>query len=151
MESLVQENENNLRFYINKGCMDSSFFNDYIKEFIQKNLLNICNKILEENDYIDYYSIGIKSDRVACYSELWFLDVNMENVCKDKDVLLPVFIQDINTSSYYSLSRCNMDYEDDNDNPDSNYKTIEDILKWCPKSCKFQINKILTESLNNKV
>jgi hypothetical protein len=151
MESLVQENENNIRFNINKGLMNRTFFNEYIKEFVQDNLLNMCNKTLDDYDFIDYYSIGIKSDRVACYSELWFLDIDMDTVFKDKNLLLPVFIKDINTSSYYSLSRCNMDYDEDDDDTESNYKTIEDILKWCPKSCKSQINKILTESLNDEI
>ena len=32
-----------------------------------------------------------------------------------------------------------------------NYKTIDEILKWCPKSCRSQINRILNDTLNNKV
>jgi hypothetical protein len=108
--------------------------------------------MLEDYELIEYYSIGCKSNRVACYSELWFLDINMDNICKEKGVLLPVYIPDINTSSPYSLAKCyyNQDYNDDNQDED-NYKTIYEILKWCPKSCRNQINRILNETLNNKV
>ncbi len=140
-----QENDNkyNLGFYINKGSIDKSFFDDFIRSHVQKNLQKKCDKILEDYELIEFYSIGCKSDKVACYSELWFLDINMDNICKEKGVLLPIYIPDINTSSPYSLARCYYDNEDDNQNED-NYKTIEEILKWCPKSCKNQIYRILS-------
>jgi hypothetical protein len=146
-EQLENHNKYNNQFYINKGCIDKSFFDDFIRSHVQKNLLKKCDKILEDYELIEYYSIGCKSDRVACYSELWFLDINMDDICKEKGVLLPIYIPDINTSSPYSLARCyyNQDYDDDNnqDKQDSDYKTIEEILKWCPKSCRSQINRIL--------
>ncbi len=152
-EQLENDNKYNHKFYINKGSIDKSFFNDFIRSQVQKNLQNRCDKILEDYEMIEYYSIGCKSDRVACYSELWFFDINMDDICKEKGMLLPVYIEDINTSSTYSLARCYYNQDDDNDdNQDSNnYKTIDEILKWCPKSCRGQINRILTETLNNKV
>ena len=145
MEELSQSQCHNNKYYLNKGSIDKSFFDDFIRSHVQKNLQNRCDKMLEDYELIEYYSIGCKSDRVACYSELWFLDINMDNICKEKGVLLPIYIQDINTSSPYSLAR----YDDNQD--DDNYKTIDEILKWCPKSCRSQINRILTETLNNKV
>ncbi len=147
-----QENDNkyNNQFYINEGSIDKSFFDDFIRSHVQKNLQKKCDKILEDYELIEYYSIGCKSDRVACYSELWFLDINMDNICKEKGVLLPVYISDINTSSPYSLARCYYD-SDNQDEDEDNYKTIEEILKWCPKSCRSQINRILNETLNNEV
>ena len=148
MEELSQSQCHNNKYYLNKGSIDKSFFDDFIRSNVQKNLQKKCDKMLEDNELIEYYSIGCKSDRVACYSELWFLDINMDNICKEKGVLLPIYISDINTSSPYSLARCyyNQDYDDNQD--DDNYKTIDEILKWCPKSCRSQINRILTETLN---
>ncbi len=141
MQSHIENSEQ--KYYVNKGIMDKSFFNEYIRNHIQKNLLKKCDQILEDYEYIEYHSIGIKSEMVACYSELWFLDINLEHICKDKNVLLPVFIKDINTSSYYSLSRCSLN-DDEIDN--ENYKTINEILNWCPMSCRNQIRNILTNS-----
>jgi hypothetical protein len=148
-EQLENDNKYNLRFNINKGSIDKSFFDDFIRSHVQKNLQKRCDKMLEDNELIEYYSIGCKSERVACYSELWFFDINMDNICKEKGVLLPIYIQDINTSSPYSLARCYYNQDDDDDV--DNYKTIDEILKWCPKSCRNQINIILTEKLNNEV
>ena len=146
-EQLENDNKYNLRFNINKGSIDKSFFDDFIRSHVQKNLQKKCDKMLEDNELIEFYSIGCKSERVACYSELWFFDINMDNICKEKGVLLPIYISDINTSSPYSLARC---YYNDNQDYD-NYKTIDEILKWCPKSCRSQINRILNDTLNNKV
>jgi hypothetical protein len=145
-EQLENDNKNNLRFYIKKGSIDKSFFDDFIRSHVQKNLLKKCDKILEDYEFIEYYSIGCKSDRVACYSELWFLDINMDDICKEKSILLPIYIPDINTSSSYSLARCYNDEDYDNQDID-NYKTIDDILKWCPKSCKNQIYRILNNEI----
>lgn len=129
------DSQNN-KYYLNEGSMTKSFFDDYIKHHINKgNNLQKCEKILEDYEFIEYYSIGLKSDRVACYSELWFLDINLnDNKC------LPILIEDINTSSYYSLSRCDMDIDYDEDN---NYKTLEEILDLCPVSVIPNIKKLL--------
>ncbi len=129
-------------FYVNQEIINKSFFNDFIKHHIQKNILSICNKILDEYDFIECYSISFSSDKIACYNELLFLDVNLETICKDKNVLLPVYITDINTSSYYALAKCYNQNDDDNQDFD-NYKTIDEILDWCPKSCRNKINNIL--------
>jgi hypothetical protein len=144
-EQQINDNYNS-RFNINKGSIDKYFFDNYIRNHVQKNLQKRCDKILENYEFIEYYSIGCKSDRITCYSELWFLDINIDNICKEKGVLLPVYIPDINTSSPYSLARCyNQDEQEDD------YKTIDEILKWCPKSCRNKINIILNETLDNKV
>jgi hypothetical protein len=144
MESQNQDN----KYYINQGSMDKDFFTEYIREHIQTNLQKKCDKILEEIDFIEYYSIGLKSDRIACYSELWFIDIiNLSN-----NKYLPVFIQDINTSSPYALSRCNMidneeeeekNTEDDTEGENNNYKTLEEVLELCPSSVSIQISNIL--------
>jgi hypothetical protein len=144
-EQQINDNYNS-RFNINKGSIDKYFFDNYIRNHVQKNLQKRCDKILENYEFIEYYSIVCKSDRITCYSELWFLDINIDNICKEKGVLLPVYIPDINTSSPYSLARCyNQDEQEDD------YKTIDEILKWCPKSCRNKINIILNETLDNKV
>ena len=144
-EQLDNHTKYNPLFNINKGSIDKSFFDDFIRSHVQKNLQKNCDKILEDYEFIEYYSVGCKSDRVACYSELWFLDINMDNICKEKGVFLPIYIPNINTSSPYSLSRCN--YNDDNQDVD-NYKTIDEILNLCPTSCRNRVNIILTETLN---
>ena len=135
METQTQNN----KYYLNKGNIDKSFFDEYIKDHVQKNLHNKCNNILNNYEFIEYYSIGLKSNRVACYSELWFLDINLKD-----NKLLPVYIENINTSSCYSLCRCNQTEGSDNDDEDEDdYKTLEEILEMCPVSIIPQINKIL--------
>ncbi len=136
MESQIEN-----KFYVNKGLLNKEFFCEYIRDNVQTNLQKYCDKILNDFEFIEYYSIGCKSNRQACYSELWFLDINMD------DILLPVYIEHINTSSSYALSRCNMD----EDNEDNNYKSLDEILNWCPNYHKSQINKILIDSLNNEI
>ena len=135
----IQNETQDNKYSVNKGVMDKTFFNNYIRDHISSGCKKKCDKILEDNDFIEYYSIGLKSDRIACYSELWFLDINLNN-----NKYLPVFIEDINTSSYYSLSRCSLDY--DNDDEDD-YKTIDDILELCPVDVKTKIYDILHNNI----
>lgn len=136
------------KYCLNYSSMDKAFFDTYIKHHIItfgcKNLHEKCENILEDDGIIECYSVSVNSELVACYSELWFLDINLGS-----GLYLPVFISDINTSSYYALSRCNMDNDDDTDF--DNFKSIDELVEMCPKSCRGQINKILTETLNNKV
>jgi hypothetical protein len=127
-------------YNLNQGLMDKLFFDNYISVRISSGCKKKCDKILEDNDFIEYYSIGIKSDRIdynsieLYYNELWFLDINLND-----NKYLPVFIENINTSSYYSLSRCSMDNDDDN------YKTIDEILELCPVSSIPNIKNIINK------
>jgi hypothetical protein len=132
--------ENN-KYYLSYSSIDKDFFDTYIKHHIQKNLHKKCMNILDNEEFIECYSVGIKSERVACYSELWFLDINLK-----PGLYLPVFISDINTSSCYALYRCNMDNDNESINED-NYKSINELVDMCPKSTKELVNKIL----NNKI
>ncbi len=131
------------KYCLNYSSMDKDFFDEYIKHHIItkdcKKLNKKINDILEAEGIIECYSIGLKSERVASYSELWFLDINLES-----GLYLPVFIQDINTSSYYALSRCNnQDFDNDDDTDYDNFKSIDEILELCPKSTREQVSKIL--------
>ena len=72
------DSQNN-KYYLNEGSMDKTFFDEYIRHHITSNYKKKCDKILEDFEFIEYYSIGLKSDRVACYNELWFLDINLDN------------------------------------------------------------------------
>ncbi len=131
------------QFYLNSASIDKDFFDNYIKDHVQKNLHNRFDKIFENNDFIEGYSVGVKSNRVACYSELWLLDIDI----KEKGTLLPIFIEDINTSSYYSLARCNM--VDDNESINEYYyKSLEELVNMCPKSCRSQLKKILEKTVD---
>ena len=86
------QNQNN-KYYTNHGSMDKDFFTEYIRSYIQKNLQHRCDKILDDYKYIEYYSIGLKSNRVASYSELWFLDINLSD-----NNFLPVYMTHILSS-----------------------------------------------------
>ncbi len=126
-------------YLLNNCSMDKNFFDNYVKQYVQKNLHKKCNNILDNDGIIECYSIGIESNRIACYSELFLLDINLND-----GLYLPVFIKDINTSSYYALSRCNMDC----DNEDNDLEVdINKIIDMCPKSTREQVNNIL----HNKV
>ncbi len=121
-----------LKYNLNFGCIAKEFYTEYINNYVQKNLQSKCNKILEEYDYIEYYSIGLNSDKNCCYSELWLLDISNNT----NDYYLPVYISDINTSSCYSLAKCYLEYEEIE-------KPLDEILEMCPKSTRQQIRNIL--------
>ena len=128
------------KFYLNFSFINKNFFDNYIKDHVQKNLQKRCDKILEDYEFIECYSIGLKSECIACYNELWLLDINMDEISKEKGMYLPIFIENINTSSCYALERCSMDNNSINE---ENYKSLDELLIMCPKSCRSQLSKIL--------
>lgn len=100
------------------GTFDYIFFNDYIKQYLTQKELKIINNLWKNlyNDekYIDYISIPLKGYRDYIYNELILLDV-----LNDDNLYMFVFVQNINTSSQYSLVKSqyddNYDCSDDED------------------------------------
>ena len=109
------------QYILNSLVMDETFYKDFIRDNIQKNLQSKCDKIINDYGFIECYSIGLDSDRQCCYSELWLIDYHNVN-----NYYLPVFIEHINTSSEYAFSKCYLD------NDEEVSKSLEQILEICP-------------------
>lgn len=103
-------------YYVH-GRFNDELYNEYIKKHLTTKGNDLINNILnlyeQEDRYINYISIGLKSDRPCSYSELLLLELNNE-----ESTYIPVFILHINTSSPYSLMRSYTD-NDDSDNNES--------------------------------
>ncbi len=123
-------------YILTAGVIDETFYKDFIVHHIQKNLQAKCNKIINDSEFIECYSIGIKSDRQCSYSELWLLDINLN--INNKNYYLPIFIEDINTSSEYAMSRSYLD------NDEEVSKSLDEILNMCPESTRSQLKNILS-------
>lgn len=95
-------------YYVH-GRFNEEIYNEYIKQHLTTKSNDLINNILNsyeiEDRYINYISIGLKSDRPCSYSELLLLELN-----NNESTYIPVFILHINTSSQYSLMRV---YTDD--------------------------------------
>jgi hypothetical protein len=107
-------------YYVN-GRFDEKIYNEYIKQHLTTKDNNLINNMLNsyeaEDRYINYISIGLKSDMPCSYSELLLLELN-----NNESTYIPVFNLHINTSSLYSLMRTYTDNDDnDNDNADNDF------------------------------
>lgn len=122
-------------YILTAGVIDETFFKDFILHNIQKNLQAKCNKIISDYGFIECYSIGVKSSRDCYYSELWLLDINLNT--NNNNYYLPIFIQNINTSSEYAMSKCYLD------NDEEVSKSLDEILNMCPESTRKGLRNIL--------
>ena len=103
------------KYYMNSGSMDRHFFDEYLAENASKVMLQKINEYwTDEEDFLEYKVFGLEnpSDRKGLeYSECWMLDYT--------DGYLPIVVCGVNTSSCYSMCRCGMDRElDDDEEPE---------------------------------
>lgn len=116
-----------------KGIFDKKTYNDFIKCYLTTKENYLVDAMFNSNDdYINYISIGLKSEAFCCYDELLLLEINNLEIC-----YLPVIIPNINTSSPYSLMRC---YTDD-DSEDEYQMTLGELQKIISKN--YNIKKII--------
>ena len=106
--------------YYTNGTFNEELYNEYVKKHLTTTSNNLINNMLNsyeaEDRYINYISIGLKSDRPCSYSELLLLDLN-----NNESTYIPVLIININTSSPYALMKSNTDNDSDsNSDSDSN-------------------------------
>jgi hypothetical protein len=131
----------NHKIYLDQGNLDKKFYYDYIRQHIQERFQIICDKIfINEENFIEYYSTSINNNMLCYYNELWFLDIG--DVFKENGIYLPVYIENINTSSYYSLAKSYINTDDE-----QIYKTYDELINMCPKTIQSQVSNIL----HNKV
>ncbi len=123
------------QYILNSLVMDETFYKEFIRHNIQKNLQSKCDKIINDYGFIECYSLGLDSDRQCCYSELWLIDIHQDI----HNYYLPVFIEHINTSSEYALSKCYLD------NDEEVSLSLEEILEICPKSTRMAVENILKQ------
>jgi len=117
--------------YVAEGVMSGDFFNDYIKHNLGKTTAKKISEMFAEDEgaFLDYKVTAIENpdDReVLEYTELWFLEFEGKYV--------PVCVAGINTSSGYSMCRCGMDREWEEEDREWEkevcWKTNEEILSW---------------------
>ena len=105
------------KVYYTKGRFNEELYNEYIKQHLTTKSNDMINTILNSNEiedrYINYISIGLKSDRPCSYSELLLLELD-----NNDSTYIPAIISNINTSSPYALMRTYTDDEDDENNED---------------------------------
>jgi hypothetical protein len=101
----------NDKYYLNEGCMERHFFDEYISENASDEIIaKIEEYWTDPEEFLEYKVFGLENptDRKGLeYSECWLLDY--------KDGYLPVIHTGINSSSRYSMCRCGMDRELDDD------------------------------------
>lgn len=97
-------------YYLSTGTLNKDFYEDYLKSNAHSYANKLVSKIWSEDPdiFIDYMVVGLAGRKQYLYGELWLLDILDET-----DKYFPVLVQDINTSSVYSLSRCEMDSNDE--------------------------------------
>jgi hypothetical protein len=115
------------------------FTEDVYKEYIKNHLSTKENNLVEimlnssEDKYIEYINIGLKSELSCCFNQLLLLKIyEMEYS------YLPIFINNINTSSPFALMMLNTYDEDE----DEKCITLMNLSKLIIK--KYDIKKIIT-------
>lgn len=145
-ESNINLENESAKLYISSGQINLDFFNNYIKQNLTKNDLEIINKFITELDpeyeYFEYYSISTKGREEYLYNELLLLDIN-----HDSNKLFPIYFENINTSSTYALERCYTDYDDYESEPELNYIKVTELNNMIIKNSYY--NQIKNNIINN--
>jgi len=91
---------------------ESDFFNQYLKDNMHTKCYDVMMKNINFNKevIIDYILFTFPGNREYEYSEFWLLNIDSENK------YFPVYIPNINTSSYHALSLCSLDHNCDENN-----------------------------------
>jgi len=145
MQESVSEDK---KFYCENGRLPYSFFTEYIKDYMHNYVLKKLDKIwkdLDVNDiFIDYKLVSLPGHKDYMYSHLWLLDLDLEEIC---GTYYAVLIQNINTSSPYSMVKCSFDIDEDENDVNSNL-TINEIVDLVSKyNNKEKIKELLEFSI----
>jgi len=82
------------------------------------------NSLEPDERYVNYISIGLKSDRPCSYSELLLLELESPH---DESKYILVIVSNINTSSPYALMQTTTDFDEDDDNNEYNNANIMNL------------------------
>lgn len=125
--------------YYTRGSFSFEQFNDYIKDNLStkeyKFLSNIWSN--DEEAFIDFISITMPNEKGYMYNELLLLDINSEE-CS----YLPVYIENINTSSPYAFMRSSFDEENET-------MELDDLKELIMKN--YNIDKIVDIVLSKNI
>ena len=119
---------------VNSGIMDISFYNEYIKHHLRKDILKIFQDAFELMEYIEYYVVAIPSHSISHYHEVFFFDI----FTMKQGIYYPVFINMINGSSGYAMVRSGMDRDLDMDEEELNW-SVDDMVDRVPDDWKYAI------------
>ena len=110
-KSSASDNPYNKEINFNSGKFSEDVYKEYIKIYLSTKENNLAEIMLNssEDKYIEYISIGLKSELSCCFNQLLLLKIyEMEYS------YLPIFINNINTSSPFALMMLNT-YDEDED------------------------------------
>lgn len=97
--------------YYTRGIIDYNFLNGYLKNHIGKKGYKIILDTLKDLDdsekFMEIISFQFSGIKQYYYNEIILISIN--------DKYIPVFVENINTSSPYALSRLYQDFEEDDD------------------------------------
>jgi hypothetical protein len=97
--------------YYTTGSFNREYIDEYIKGSMSNKQYKILTNIFQEfEEYIEYKSFTISNSNGYSYNELFLFDINSQD-----NKYMPVYVQNINTSSPYALMRLETDYEDEED------------------------------------
>lgn len=115
-----KEENDNYKFNYIEGRIGLAFYQEHLEIRICKSGKKIINQMWKDLDddekYIDIITIGFKGKNAWTYTELILLDTNSGYI--------PVLIENINTSSPYSLEKTSYDYDNDEADDETNDKMI---------------------------
>ncbi len=134
----------NTKYYIDTGCMNRNFFDEYLADKATKAVLQKIKEYWSDpEEFLEYYAFRLDNptDRKGLeYSECWLLDY--------KDGYLPLIATGINTSSCYSMCRCGMDRELDEDEEPQRL-TLDEICEMMSDKYKTTL-KTTVENIEKK-
>jgi hypothetical protein len=121
--------------YYSEGQFSKSQIDEYIKNSMSKKQYKILLNLWKNTDdkIIEFKSIGINNPNGYTYNELFLFDIN-----DNDNKYMPVYVQNINTSSVYALMRLGTNYDDDDD--ENNFISIDDLKNMIIEG--YNINKI---------
>ena len=131
------------------GTFNYDFYNGYLKTNMNAKSIKLVEKMwsnqLEHSDkLIDYMCFQFVNTEINCPNGYIYNELNLLDICSHDNLYLPVFVENINTSSPYAQAKVYWDDDDDNNDDDEKLMEINAILDLIiPGYDKVQIkNKI---------
>ena len=97
-EYMIDTNPLNKKYSVHRYTLEKDDLLSMMYEDCSKKIKNFI-KTLNEEDYVECYSIGLFNKCPTEYDDLWLIDIN-------DDGFAPYVRQNINTSSRYSMWKC---------------------------------------------
>lgn len=134
-------------FYIRSATIRREDFDYAIKEHSPKELKKWVAS-LDDEDYIEIQTIGLKNEKAWLYDELYLVECCIDGVWGN----IPVVNTDINTSSGIALWSCNIDWREEEEYEEGEElpaHTYRQVAKRCMKGWDTGLAKYLYENYVN--